>query len=121
MCQSVKETNQSAIIVGASLSGLMTGIALARTGLKVTILERVSSKPRSGAVLQVDSGDLDQSMTAKLLRNIASGGQRSVEAWSSVQFRLRAEIENHPGIELRYDTRVETVDQDSSAAWIVTA
>jgi len=120
MFQSVKETNKSAIIVGASLSGLMTGIALDRAGWKVTILERVSSKPRSGACLQVDSGDLDRSKTAKMLRNLASGGVRSVEAWSSVQSRLRAEIKEKTRIELRYDTRIETVDQDSYAAWAVT-
>jgi len=120
MCQPTEKANESAVIVGASLSGLMTGIALARAGLKVTILERASSKPRSGAVLQVESGDLDRSKTAKLLRNLASGGKRSVEAWSSVQSRLRAEIEKHPEIELRYDTQVEAAHQDSSSAWIVT-
>ena len=66
--QQIKLTTQgSAIVVGASLSGLMTGIALAHEGWHVTILERVGSKPRSGAVLQVDSGDIDQNMTAKKL------------------------------------------------------
>jgi heterodisulfide reductase subunit A-like polyferredoxin len=54
-----KEANGSAIIVGASLSGLMTGIALSRAGVQVTILERAGAKPRSGAVLQVDSGEID--------------------------------------------------------------
>ena len=43
-------------IIGASLSGLMTGIALARAGLSVTILERASAERRSGAALQVNSG-----------------------------------------------------------------
>ncbi len=120
MYQSTIETNKSAIIVGASLCGLMTGLALARTGWNVRILERTGSNPRSGACLQVDSGDFDRSETAKLLRNLASGGIRSVEAWSSVQSRLRAEIETDPRIELYYDRRVETVDQDSDAAWAVT-
>jgi ribulose 1,5-bisphosphate synthetase/thiazole synthase len=35
----IQEANVSAVVVGASLSGLMAGIALARAGLKVTILE----------------------------------------------------------------------------------
>lgn len=120
MYQPVRETSKPAIIVGASLSGLMSGIALAHAGWKVIILERAGSKPRSGACLQVDSGEFDRSNTAKVLRNIASSGLRSVEAWSSVQSRLRAEIEKNPRIELRYDTRVETVGQDSTAAWAIT-
>ena len=38
-----QQSNGTAVIVGASLSGLMTGIALAQAGLYVTILERVSN------------------------------------------------------------------------------
>ncbi|MBT2758062.1 FAD-dependent monooxygenase [Mesobacillus foraminis] len=68
----IKEANGSAVVVGASLSGLMTGIALSRAGLKVTILERAGAKPRSGAVLQVDSGEIDRTKTAKFLRKLAS-------------------------------------------------
>ncbi|KRD85618.1 hypothetical protein ASE51_27950 [Bacillus sp. Root147] len=98
----------------------MAGIALARAGLKVTILERAGVKSRSGAVLQVDSGDIDRTITAKVLRKLASGGIRSVEAWSSVQSRLRAEAEADPRIDLRYDTRVQTVNQDDDSAWVVT-
>jgi len=112
--------NGSAIIVGASLSGLMTGIALSRAGMNVTILERVGAKPRSGAVLQVDSGEIDRTKTAKVLRELASGGIRSAEAWSSIQFRLRTEAEADPRIDLRYDTRVQTVNQDNDSAWVVT-
>ena len=59
-----QKTKGSAVIVGASLSGLMTGIALSRARLNVTILERVGVKPRSGAVLQVDSGEIDRTKTA---------------------------------------------------------
>ena len=41
----------TAVIVGASLSGLMTGLALARVGVDVTMLERVDEFPRTGASL----------------------------------------------------------------------
>jgi 2-polyprenyl-6-methoxyphenol hydroxylase-like FAD-dependent oxidoreductase len=116
----IKEGNCSAVVVGASLSGLMTGIALSKAGLKVTILERAGAKPRSGAVLQVDSGEIDRTKTAKFLRELASGGIRSAEAWSSIQFRLRKEIEADSRIDLRYDARVQTVNQDDNSAWVVT-
>jgi len=111
----------TAIVVGASLAGLMTSLALARAGLRVTLLERGSAMPRSGAVLQVDSGDVDQSATARALRQLASGGLRSAEAWSSIEKRLRAEVRATPSIEVRYDTPIQTVDQDQDAAWVVTA
>jgi hypothetical protein len=45
---------------------------------------------------------------------------RSAEAWSSIQFRLRTEAEGDPRIDLRYDTRVQTVNQDNDSAWVVT-
>ncbi|MCM3728824.1 FAD-dependent monooxygenase [Neobacillus cucumis] len=116
----IKEVKGSAVVVGASLSGLMTGIALSRAGLDVTILERAGSKPRSGAVLQVDSGEIDRTQTAKFLRKLASGGISSAEAWSSIQLRLRTAAETDPRITLRYDTRVQTIKQDSDSAWAVT-
>ncbi|MEY8738435.1 FAD-dependent monooxygenase [Bacillales bacterium AN1005] len=115
-----QKANKSAVIVGASLSGLMAGIALARTGLNVTILERAGAERRSGAVLQVDSGDIDRTKTAKILRQLASGGIKSVEAWSSVESRLRKEAEADSRIDLRYNTRVQTVNQDDDSAWVVT-
>jgi 2-polyprenyl-6-methoxyphenol hydroxylase-like FAD-dependent oxidoreductase len=115
-----QQQNGTAIIVGASLSGLMTGIALAQAGSKVTILERVSADRRSGAVLQVDSGERDISKTAKYLRKLASGGMKSAEAWSSIEARLRKEIEANTEIDLRFNKRIEAVDQDNEAAWAIT-
>jgi 2-polyprenyl-6-methoxyphenol hydroxylase-like FAD-dependent oxidoreductase len=107
------------IIVGASLSGLMTGIVLANTGLKVTILERASDERRSGAALQVDSGEKDISTTAKYLRRLSSGGNKSIEAWSSIESRLRNEAQNIPQIDLRFNTRIQAVKQDDEAAWVI--
>jgi 2-polyprenyl-6-methoxyphenol hydroxylase-like FAD-dependent oxidoreductase len=112
--------SETAVVVGASLCGLMTAIALAQTGLKVRVLERAGATTRSGAVLQVYSGEFDHTATAKVLRTLDSGGVRSAEAWSSRQSRLRAEAEADPKIELRYQVRVGEVNQDNSTAWAVT-
>lgn len=112
--------NGSAIVVGASLSGLMAGIALAQEGIQVTILEKVGEEPRTGSGLQVDSGAFEVSKTARLLRKLASGGKRSIQLWSSIESRLRAEALADDHIDLRYNTRVDTIHQDEDAAWVVT-
>jgi 2-polyprenyl-6-methoxyphenol hydroxylase-like FAD-dependent oxidoreductase len=117
--KSRQQTISKVIIVGASLSGLMTGIALANVGLKVTILDRASNERRSGAVLQVDSRESDISATAKYLRRLASGGIKSVEAWSSIESRLRKEAQSNPQIEIRFNTRIQAVKQDDEAALVI--
>lgn len=59
---------QSAIVVGASLSGLMIGIALAREGIQVTIIEKSSEQRGGGGGLRVEGGTFGQSKTERLLR-----------------------------------------------------
>ena len=110
----------SAIVIGGSLSGLMTGIALAKEGLKVTILEKVADGPRSGAGLQVDAAGFTSTRTERLLRKLASGGKRSIQLWSSIESRLRTEVESDSLIDLHYDARVERVEQDETVAWAIT-
>ncbi|MEU5416855.1 FAD-dependent oxidoreductase [Streptomyces clavifer] len=72
-----------AVVVGGSLAGLMTGLALSRSGIEVTLLERVGSFPRSGASL----GGVDERLLTQLtggacpppgsvpLRSVTSGIQ----------------------------------------------
>lgn len=110
----------SAVVVGASLSGLMTGIALAKEGLQVTIVDKVSEEHRSGSGLQVDGSGFNQSKTERLLRNLASGGKKSIQLWSSIESRLRTEAEADERINLRYNTRVQEIEQDEFSAWIIT-
>ncbi|TMN21674.1 FAD-dependent oxidoreductase [Lentibacillus cibarius] len=113
-------TGGSAVIVGASLSGLMTGIALARVGLQVTILEKAGEQRPTGAGLQVDGGLFDRTKTATLLRKLASGGKKSIQLWSSIESSLRTEAQSYSSIDIHFNTRVEMVDQDDDAAWVVT-
>lgn len=112
--------NSSAIIVGASLSGLMTAISLAREGIQVTVLEKVSADYRSGAGLQVDGAGFLTKGTERLLRQLASGGKRSIQLWSSIESRLRQEANSDSKIEIHYETNVEIIEQDESSAWVET-
>ena len=114
-------TTISVIIVGASLSGLMTGIAMAKSGFQVTILERFDAKPRSGAVLQVDTYESDTTETAKYLRKLASKGKKSVEAWSAVHLRLQNSAISTKNITLHYNTRIISADQNAESAWVKTS
>ena len=108
-----------AIIVGASLSGLMTGISLAREGMQVTIVEKTKEGERTGAGLQVDGNSFNQNATAKLLRELASGGKSSIQLWTSIEYRLRTEAKAQPGIEILYDQRVKEIGQDEDSAWLM--
>lgn len=98
----------------------MTGIALARAGLHVTILEKARENRPGGAGLQVDAGFLDQTKTARLLRKLTSGGKKSIQLWSALESSLRTEAQSYSKIDLRFDTRVQTAGQDDDAAWVVT-
>ncbi|HLR03174.1 MAG TPA: NAD(P)/FAD-dependent oxidoreductase [Virgibacillus sp.] len=111
---------QVAIVVGGSLSGLMTGIALAREGLKVIILEKAGKDRPSGGGLQVDGGMFDLNKTERLLKKLASNGKRSLQLWSSIEYRLRTEAESYTEIEIRYQTRVQSVSEDNDSVWVET-
>ncbi|QTD39794.1 hypothetical protein [Sporosarcina sp. Te-1] len=53
----------TAVVVGASLWGLMTGIAFAQEGIHVTIVEKVGENRIGGSGLRVDGGTIGRSKT----------------------------------------------------------
>ena len=110
----------SAIIVGGSLAGLMAAIALACEGINVTIMEKASEDRPVGAGLQVDSGAFVQTKTEKLLRDLASGGKKSVQIWGAIESRLRTEAKARDNIKICYKTRIESVGQNKNIAWAKT-
>ena len=114
-----KEDN-SAVVIGGSLSGLMTAIALSEQGISVTVLEKAEEGARSGAGLQVDGNSFNQTKIEKKLKQLASGGESRVQLWSSIESRLRKEANDDPNITLHYNTRAESVHQDEESAWAKT-
>ncbi|MFL6675805.1 MAG: FAD-dependent monooxygenase [Massilia sp.] len=113
------ETGGSAVIVGASLSGLMTALTLARAGLDVVLLERSADTGRTGAALHVDSGLLQQLTMdpAALKHDVPSG----VQTWFTVHAHLHAAVAAVPQVRLCLGTWVKAVGQNSDGAWVITS
>ncbi|MBW9080722.1 FAD-binding protein [Rhizobium pusense] len=67
--------NGRAVVVGASLAGLMAALAVARAGLTVTVVERSAETGRTGAALQIGDAVLERLTgmpTVRASRAIAS-------------------------------------------------
>ena len=111
---------QTAIVIGASLSGLMAAIALAEEGIHVTVVEKVDENRQGGSGLRVNGGTLGKSKTERLLKQIVSGGKDSVQLWTSFELRLRTHAKQSSLITLQYRTRVQQIQQNEEKVWIVT-
>jgi 2-polyprenyl-6-methoxyphenol hydroxylase-like FAD-dependent oxidoreductase len=105
------------LIVGGSLAGLMTGLALSRHGFSITLLERSTDTDRTGAALQVGHGLLEQLTGRRQAPGMLATG---VQAWQSVYRGLRGAAED-AGMLILQNARVETVGQDEGRAFATTA
>lgn len=115
-----QKQHDSAVVVGGSLSGLMTALALSEQGISVTVLEKSKEGARSGATLKVDGYSFNQTKIEKKLKRLVSDGKGTVQLWSSIESRLRKNAHDDPNISLHYNTRVVSVDQDEQSAWAET-
>jgi len=109
----------SAVVVGASLSGLMSALALARIGMRVTMLERSPRKVRTGAALPVRDGLLER-LTGRRPRDRRDIVPPGAQAWADVHAALRCAAQADPRISLRSPVRVTGVGQNERSAWAVT-
>jgi 2-polyprenyl-6-methoxyphenol hydroxylase-like FAD-dependent oxidoreductase len=83
----------SAAVVGGGLSGLCAGLALARAGWPVTIIERAKGEPPGGAGLGLDRSLLAAVTGADAARIPVVSGNRPSAAWGLVrQFLLDAAL-----------------------------
>ncbi|HTN15446.1 MAG TPA: FAD-dependent monooxygenase [Sphingomonadaceae bacterium] len=114
---SVQSQVSDILIVGGSLAGLMTGLALSRHGLSVTLLERSNDTDRTGAALQVGHGLLEQ-LTGR--QHAPASLATGIQAWQSVYRGLRAAAEE-AGILILQNARVELVGQDEARTWAMTS
>jgi 2-polyprenyl-6-methoxyphenol hydroxylase-like FAD-dependent oxidoreductase len=117
-----------AIVVGASLAGLMTSLALARVGWQVTVLERAGAHRSSGAALAVDPPDLAHLLgqegasivLSHLAQDAADARAGLPVTWQALHAGLQAAADQQPGIRLHHRTPVARVGQDVEQAWAIT-
>ncbi|KRE81390.1 MULTISPECIES: FAD-dependent monooxygenase [unclassified Arthrobacter] len=110
----------TALVVGASLAGLMTALTLSRAGVHVTLLERSDDTGRTGAALQVPDGLLER-ITGLPASQVPQPLAPGIQTWFAVHDALRAAIETNPIIELHQNTTVRKVGQDGQSAWVLTS
>ncbi|MEV5892502.1 FAD-dependent monooxygenase [Nonomuraea fuscirosea] len=108
--------SRTAIVVGASLSGLMTALTLSRTGTRVTMLERSANKSRTGAALPVRDGLLER-LTGRRQTGGTAVVPSGAQAWADVHAALRATVLTDPRIRLRAPVTVTSVGEDEQSAW----
>jgi 2-polyprenyl-6-methoxyphenol hydroxylase-like FAD-dependent oxidoreductase len=112
-------------IVGGSLTGLATGIGIARNGIPVSIFEQAAGEERGGTGLGVDRGLITQT-TGCDARGSGSGsgvpvvdeGHRETSTWLSIYRWLRTNADVTPLLRIHESTRVDIVSYDDDAAYI---
>jgi glycine/D-amino acid oxidase-like deaminating enzyme len=91
----------TAIIVGASLSGLMAALSLSRIGMSVTMLERSDDNGRTGASLSAVEGMLER-LTGRPPTADEPAMPGGIQTWVAVHDRLRGAVDRDPAINLRW-------------------
>jgi 2-polyprenyl-6-methoxyphenol hydroxylase-like FAD-dependent oxidoreductase len=115
------------IIVGGSLAGLTTAIALAARERPVTVLERTRGRTQRGVAIGLGRTDLDAAVGTELsTRVIEHLGEDSLRQgpyphpWWNVYAALRATAEELPDITLIDGAHVIEVGEDDESAWAIT-
>ncbi|MFT4258975.1 FAD-dependent monooxygenase [Microbacterium sp.] len=112
------------LIVGGSLGGLTTALALAKDGVSSTVLERTNGRTQRGVAIRVAGGDLSRTLgpDARAIVAEALGAESMAQgwlphAWWNVYSALRAAAEAEPSITLVDGAHVVEVGQTDAAAW----
>lgn len=110
----------TAVVVGASLSGLMSALTLARIGIKVTVLERSDDTGRTGAALHAPDGLLER-ITGLASTQVPQPLAPGIQTWYAVHGALRAAVDASPLITLHQHTTARRVEQTQRSASVITS
>jgi 2-polyprenyl-6-methoxyphenol hydroxylase-like FAD-dependent oxidoreductase len=116
-----------AIVVGGSLSGLCTALALAADGAKVVLFERDRELGAGGAGLGVERSLLGRVTDASPFGAADTAelpvitSNRDSTAWMLIYQWLRSLIDRRPRITLHHGAEIMHVRADASGATVVTA
>ncbi|SOD98741.1 FAD-dependent monooxygenase [Blastococcus haudaquaticus] len=118
-----------AVVVGASLAGLMSSLALADSGWHVTVLERAGARRCSGAALAVDPADLvrllgptaSATVLSRLGTDVSDVSAGLPATWQALHTGLQAAADAHHRIVLHHHSPVVDVGQDEERAWAIDA
>jgi 2-polyprenyl-6-methoxyphenol hydroxylase-like FAD-dependent oxidoreductase len=120
------DSERTAVVVGGSLTGLAVAIALARIGLRVTVLEQTVAGDRGGTGLGVDRSlladvtgvdprsDTEQPHLPVIVTT------RETSTWDAIHTWLLALVSRLGRVTLREGIRVESVSQDALGATVFT-
>ncbi|WP_323958840.1 monooxygenase [Arthrobacter sp. JZ12] len=115
-----RSASMSAIVVGGSLAGLTTALALTRIGWQVHVLERSGPKPRTGGALQTSFQELARAIGRDHAETVidAIGGEASGAPtfWSPLREGLRGAVHRDPLATLHHETQVTALQDEGDSA-----
>lgn len=122
------QTRLETLIVGGSLAGLTTALALATRGRTSTVLERTRGRTQRGVAILASSASLRQALSGSALRIVEQGlGYGSThqgtypQSWWDLYTALRSAADAEPLIAIVENVQIVDVDQNEAEAWAVAA
>ncbi|MEU6561575.1 NAD(P)/FAD-dependent oxidoreductase [Nocardia nova] len=124
MAAPVSDGVAATVIVGGSLGGLSTALALAARGRRATVLERTSGRTQRGVAILVSGASLSRALGDRA-RDIvgAALGPASMRqgvyphAWWDVYSALRSAADAEPLITIIENVHISEVGQTDGYAW----
>ena len=114
----------SAIIVGGSLAGLTTALALANVGWRVDVLERSGPNPRTGGALATSWDELADAIghthATTVIDAIGGGSSVTQTLWTPLREGLREAVDNDPRVTLHHRRRVTAIEDEDGGATATT-